>query len=80
MEFDSGYLIVCLGIVLVILFNVGLVYSLTSPSTREQLRMLTKLARSSRDPLKPQNNLFSELRDRVSKLEDSMSDDDEPGN
>lgn len=79
MDFDSGYLIVCIGIVLVILFNVGLIYSLTSPSTREQLRLLTKLARSSRNPLKPQNDQYSELRERVSKLTDPVSDDDEPG-
>jgi len=78
MEIDSGFLVVCIGIVLVILFNVGLVYSLTSPSTREQLRLLTKLARKSRDPLKPQNEQYAELRDRVSKLNGSMTDKDEP--
>lgn len=78
MEIDSGFLVVCIGIVLVILFNVGLVYSLTSPSTREQLRLLTRLARKSRDPLKPQNEQYAELRDRVSKLNGSMTDKDEP--
>jgi len=78
MENNSGFLIVCIGIVLVVLFNVGLIYSLTSPSTREQLRMLTKLARHSRDPLKPQNDQFAELRDRVAKLSGSGGDEDEP--
>ncbi len=77
MEFDSGYLIVCIGIVLVVLFNVGLIYSLTSPATREQLRMLTKLARTSRNPLQTQNNQLSELRERVSKLDNRSSDPDE---
>ena len=78
MEFDSGYLIVCIGLVLVVLFNVGLIYSLTSPATREQLRMLTKLARTSRNPLSPQNDQLSELRERVSKLDNNRSDPDEP--
>jgi hypothetical protein len=77
MEFDSGYLIVCLGLVLVVLFNVGLIYSLTSPATRKQLRMLAKLARTSRNPLRSQHDQLSELRERVSKLENSSSDPDE---
>jgi len=79
MENNSGFLIVCVGVVLIVVFNVGLIYSLTSPSTREQLRMLTKLARDSRHPLKPQNDQFSELRDRVAKLNGSGGDEDEPG-
>jgi hypothetical protein len=79
MEFDSGYLIVCIGLILVVLFNVGLIYSLTSPATREQLRMLTKLARTSRNPLRSQNDQLSELRERVSKLDSSSSDPDNSG-
>jgi hypothetical protein len=79
MEFDSGYLIVCIGLILVVLFNVGLIYALTSPATREQLRMLTKLARTSRNPLRSQNDQLSELRERVSKLDSSSSDPDNSG-
>jgi hypothetical protein len=77
MESDSGYLIVCIGIVLIVLFNVGLIYSLTSPATREQLRLLTKLAHNARTPLNPQNDQYSELRNRVSELAASDSDAEE---
>ncbi len=75
---ESGYLIVCIVIVLVVLFNVGLIFSLTSPATREQLRLLTKLAQRSRNPWQSQNEDLSELRDRIAKLEKPDDDTEEP--
>ena len=78
MGIDNGYLLVCIGVVLVVLFNVGLIFSLTSPATREQLRIFSKLARSSRNPWKKHDDDFSELRDRVAGLESNQGEVDEP--
>lgn len=75
---SKGILIVCIILLLVVLFNVGLIVSLTSPATREQLRMFTKLAQRARNPWQSQNDGFSELRDRVAKLE-RPDDAEEPG-
>ncbi len=76
---SKGIVIVCIILVLVVLFNIGLIISLTSPATREQLRMLTKLAQRARNPWQSQNDGFSELRDRVAKLEMHDDDAEEPG-
>ena len=79
MNNESGYLIVCIVIVFVVLFNVGLIFSLTSPATREQLRLLTRLVQRSRNPWKSQDHDLSELRDRVAKFEKQEDDAEEPG-
>jgi hypothetical protein len=69
MDSANALLIVGIIIVVVILFNIGLVISLTGPSTREQMRLLGKLARGTRNPWKNQNEELSELRDRVAQFE-----------
>jgi hypothetical protein len=78
MNNESGYLIVCIVIVLVVLFNVGLIFSLTSPATREQLRLLTRLVQRSRNPWQSQDEEMSELRDRVAKFETQEGGAEEP--
>jgi hypothetical protein len=79
MNNESAYLIVCIVIVLVVLFNVGLIFSLTSPATREQLRLLTRLVQRSRNPWKSQDDDLSELRDRVAEFEKQEGGAEEPG-
>ena len=79
MNNESGYLIVCIVIVFVVLFNVGLIFSLTSPATREQLRLLTRLVQRSRNPWKSQDEEMSELRDRVAEFEKQEGGAEEPG-
>jgi hypothetical protein len=69
MDSGNALLIVGIIIVVVILFNIGLVISLTGPSTREQMRLMGKLARGTRNPWKNQNEELSELRDRVAQFE-----------
>lgn len=68
---DSGNAILIVGIIIVVvvLFNIGFVISLTGPSTREQLRLLGKLAQRTRNPWKSQNDDMSELRERVAEFE-----------
>jgi len=77
MDSGNALLIVGIIIVVVILFNIGLVISLTGPSTREQLRLFGKLARGTRNPWKRQNEELSELRDRVSQFESDAHDAEE---
>jgi hypothetical protein len=79
MNNESAYLIVCIVIVLVVLFNVGLIFSLTSPATREQLRLLTRLVQRSRNPWQSQDDDLSELRDRVAEFEKQEGGAEEPG-
>lgn len=69
MDSGNALLIVGIIIVVVVLFNIGLVISLTGPSTREQMRLMGKLARGTRNPWKNQNEELSELRDRVAQFE-----------
>jgi len=69
MDSANSLLIVGIIIVVVVLFNIGLVISLTGPSTREQMRLMGKLARGTRNPWKNQNEELSELRDRVAQFE-----------
>lgn len=67
--FDNGILLVVVIIVLVLLFNVGLIFGLYSGSTQRQIEMLRKAARRARNPWEREDRDLRDLHDRVSELD-----------
>ena len=73
---DTGRVLLITGLVLilVIIFNVILYFASTSRSTRQQLRIIGKLAKQARNPWQNEDRDLAELRKRITELE---SDQDE---
>jgi hypothetical protein len=78
MDFERGLLVIGLILILVILFNVVLYFAFTSRSTRQQLRMLGKLAQRARNPWQSEDEALAELRKRITELESGEDDEQEP--
>lgn len=66
--FDGDWITVALIILAVVLFNVGLLYSLLSGSARTQWDMLRRLAQRSRNPWQREDDALRELRSRSARL------------
>lgn len=66
--FDGDWITVALIILAVVLFNVGLLYSLLSGSARTQWDMLRRLAQRSRNPWQRGDDALRELRSRSARL------------
>ncbi len=75
---DNAYLFLCLIIGFVVLVNVGLIYSLTSDATREQLNLIKKAAGAARNPWKREDEALNELHDRVAALRNGAEGVEDP--
>lgn len=69
--FESGWGVVALIGLAVLLFNVGLIYGLLSGSTQEQIEMMRRIAQRARNPWQPANKALDELHERVAGLSNS---------
>lgn len=65
---ESGWGIVALIGLVVLLFNIGLIYGLLSGATQQQIDMLRRITRRARNPWQPTNQSLDELHERVSRL------------
>lgn len=72
---DGDWITVALIILAVVLFNVGLLYSLLSGSARTQWDMLRRLAQRSRNPWQREDDALRELRSRSARLNPSPPED-----
>lgn len=66
--FDGDWITVALILLAVVLFNVGLLYSLLSGSARTQWDMLRRLAQRSRNPWQREDDDLRKLRSRSARL------------
>ncbi|HEY71419.1 MAG TPA: hypothetical protein G4O08_12640 [Anaerolineae bacterium] len=75
---DTGRVLLITGLILilVIVFNVILYFASTSRSTRQQLRIIGKLAKQARNPWQSEDEALAELRERITELE-SVEDDEQ---
>ena len=70
----SPFLVICLVAGLVLVINGMLVFLLTRPETKEQIRLLQKAAGSVRDPWRDEKVLLTELHDKVQELSQEEED------
>lgn len=66
--FQEGWGMVGLIVVVVVLFNLGLIYSLLSGSAAEQWDMVRRIAERSRNPWQREDEALKELRERADRL------------
>ena len=66
-----------LVLILVIIFNVILYFASTSRSTRQQLRIIGKLAKQARNPWQNEDRDLAELRKRITELESDQDEEQE---
>ncbi len=76
---ETGRVLIITGLVLilVIVFNVILYFASTSRSTRQQLRIIGKLAKQARNPWHKEDRALAELRKRITDLESVQDDEQE---
>ena len=76
---ETGRVLIITGLVLilVIVFNVILYFASTSRSTRQQLRIIGKLAKQARNPWQNEDRALAELRKRITDLESVQDDEQE---
>jgi hypothetical protein len=69
----SGWGVVLLIGGAAILFNVGLIYAVLSGSASKQIEMFRRITQRARNPWKDAEDSLIELRNRMSRMEDSDS-------
>jgi hypothetical protein len=76
---DAGRVLLITGLILilVIIFNIILYFASTSRSTRQQLRIIGKLAKRARNPWQNEDQALVELRERITELERVKDDEQE---
>lgn len=77
---QDGWGILTVIVAVVVLFNVGLIYSLISGSAAAQWDMVRRIAERSRNPWRQEDRDLQELRQRAERLrQDSEEHADENG-
>lgn len=77
---QDGWGILTVIVAVVVLFNVGLIYSLISGSAAAQWDMVRRIAERSRNPWRQEDRDLQELRQRAERLrQDSEEHVDENG-
>jgi hypothetical protein len=73
----SGWLIVAIIGLAVLLLNIGLLYGLRTGATQEQIGMIRKAFRRARNPWIDEDQSLSDLRRRVEAMGQRDESDDE---
>lgn len=77
--FESGWLIVGLIGIAVLLFNVGLIIGLRSGATQQQIEMIRKAMGKAKNPWSTEDEALAALRRSVAGLEGTKADEETDG-